>query len=347
MKAINDPIWKTRLQVLWIAFAALYSAVAKSHPPRELSSLLTVAAGALLVALLGNVLMETKQEKMRPVLLVAFGATVFVLPLSFREFGDPLASAFAVAFALMIGSLLVFALQDSVSHRLRYTYFVGMIMALIAGAVGFPITLLEKKALDSFHARENYYVFGIQGIAAVACFAVGLAVGQWALPSSLPHNRRQRSPSLLIASGLAAFFPTLLFIGLYWARMISVLGSPTNAIVFTALHSIGLGAIPAIFLLRWSCFEKSDLPTLKQCIWGLTLAFVTAGLTAAAMEMLRPTPTLGGGLICFCIVEAPTFLTVYASVLVGHLIAAYLALNAARSGSAAAISRKKVNRKAN
>lgn len=78
MKPINDPIWKTRLQVMWIVFAALYSMIAKSHPTRELSSLLTVLAGALLIALLGHVLMETKQEKMRPVLLVAFGATVFV-----------------------------------------------------------------------------------------------------------------------------------------------------------------------------------------------------------------------------------------------------------------------------
>lgn len=333
MTPLNDPIWKTRLQVLWISFAALYSAVAKSHPTRELSSLLTVVAGALLIALLGHVLTERKQEKMRPVLLVAFGATVFVLPVSFREFGDPLASAFAVAFALMLASLLVFAFEDGVSHRLRYAYFVAMVMALIAGAVGFPITLIEKAILSRMDDRRDYYVIGIQGVAAVAAFAVGLATGQWALPASLPHNRRQRSPSFLLTTGMAALFPSLLYVALYWTRIVSVVGSHTNAAVFTTIHVMGLGPIPAFVLLRWSRRRNSDLPAVKRCLYGLIFGLVAAVFSAAAMEMLNPKSTVGGALIRFSVVEAPTFLTVYGSVIIGLSIAGRIALGTARTRS--------------
>jgi hypothetical protein len=289
--------------------------------------------------------METKQEKMRPVLLVAFGATVFVLPLSFQDFKDPLASAFAVAFALMMGSLLVFAFEDRVSRRLRYAYFVAMIMALVAGAAGFPITLLEKAALNGTDSGKGYYVVGIQGVAAVACFAVGLAVGQWVLPSVLPHNRRRGSPSLLIVACTATLFPILLFLGLYWARMVAVLGSSANAVVFTAVHSIGLGALPAMFLWQRSRIDSSDLPGSRYFVSGLALGFASAVFSAAVMEMLSPIPTLRSGLIRLSVVEAPTYLTVYGSVLIGLLIATYVSLSAARHGSAVVISRNRAKRK--
>lgn len=244
-----------------------------------------------------------------------------------------------------MGSLLVFAFKDRVSRQLRYAYFVAIIMALVAGAVGFPITLLEKAALGSSDGRKGYYVAGIQGVAAVACFAVGLAVGSWVLPSAPSRDRRRSHPSLLVVACTGAFFPILLFVGLYWARMVSVLGSSTDAIIFTAVYSIGLGAIPALFLLRRSHIDSSDFVSAKSWVYGLTLGLGGAVFSAAVMEMMSPKPTLRSGLIRLSVVEGPTYITVYGSILVGLLIAAYVARSAARGASVIVSSLNRANKK--
>lgn len=327
MKALSDPIWHPRLQVLWIVLSAVYAASAKSRPERSTSSVLILIAGALLVTLFGHVLFKTT-SKANSVLLVAFGSSVFLANVSYSDFKDPLAAAFAIIFALMTGSLLSVSIDGRLAQQLRYRYFVAIILTVVAGGLGLPLTLLEKAVLDSTVHREGYYVAGIQGLAAGACFAIGLCVGSSVLPSSLPHNRRTADRSIFVTLPLCATLPAMMYFGLYSKTLQTVFPWKVSTVSFVVAQTIGLVAVP-VMVLKQIQRRGTVYPWQGRALTTLLLAAVsTAFLVSAHVELLRQSPNMISWGARAAIVEVPTYVCVYATLAIGITLASRAASSA-------------------
>lgn len=324
MLTLSDEIWQARLQVLWIILAAVYVAVGKVYPRRSLSSLLILLAGFLLVALLAHVLVKKDARKLRGVLLVAFGSSIFLVSNSYSPFSDMLAAVFAVIFSIMTGSLLVLRLDGKVSQRLRYHYFVSMVLTLVGGTLGFVVTLAVKYLLDLTVGRNGYYIIGAQGLASVACFATGLIAGPAALPSTLPYNSGWRRIEPILFS--LALLPAVVLVSIYRKPLTVFFGTILRSSIFVAVQGIVAVAV-SIFLIR----ELVGLHGRRRrtIVLGLFVLaiLVSAFATASLIGFLRVGSIKPGFIALAFGVEAPTYFAIYGGVILGVVLARRMAEN--------------------
>lgn len=172
----GDPQWGTRLQMLWIAFTAIYSWAGDRYPIIITSSSLMLAAGTLLLAVLAHIIASADQDRVKRTLLVAFTASLFLVNTSVHTFKDHLAALFAGLFACMLGGLLWGRSTDALLKRFQYLAFVSMSLALIPAATGLGATLALKRFLGKNDLMRQY-VFAPQGTAALCGLAIGLILG--------------------------------------------------------------------------------------------------------------------------------------------------------------------------
>jgi hypothetical protein len=322
MRPLSHPIWESRLQVLWILLSAAYAIFGKSDPRRAVSSILVVIAGFLLIALFAHVMFAREAHEAKAALLVAFASSVFLATTSYVDFKDPLASGFAISFSLMCGSLLCLELSGRASQQLRYRYFTAIIFTLMAGAVGYPLTLLQKLILNRTIGLDGVYVAGAQGVASLACFGIGMVVGPRILPRTLPHNDRKSRRALFAILPFAALLPVALFIGLYRDRLLAFAGSNAVALRFLILQAIGLVVVP---VLAFSMVELDDrFPRSRRLLFLLATSVVSAVVVTTLSELGRPFASSHRWFMRVAIVELPTFSLVYVSLMLGTTVACAL-----------------------
>lgn len=318
MRPLSESIWQARLQVSWILLSAAYVAIGKVYPRREVSSLLILVAGVLLVGLLCHVLIQTDIKKTRGVLLVAFGGSVFLITNSISPFNDILAAGFASLFVLMTGTLLVLRLGAKSSQRLRYRYFVSIVFTLVGSIIGLLFTLLVKYVLTASGSREGYYVIGMQGVAAVACFSTGFIAGPSVLPSTFPYNSpRERRKSLLL---VLALLPAAVLMALYHQRLLNFFGDLPRALSFIVCQSV-LSVLVSLALVQELVRARGwGFKNHRALRFAVVAVLFSAVTTAVIVELLKP-----GGNTNWAIraagIEAPTYFSIYGGILLGTVLA--------------------------
>lgn len=331
--SLRHPLWRPRLQVVWILLAAVYVLAGDLYPSRALSSLLILAAGALIVAVFTHVLIENDYEKSRNTLLVAFGATLFVLNQSLRTFEDYLGAVFAALFAMMLGSLIWQSGKGWKRQRLKYTYFVAMCSTLISGVLGFPLTLGLKGLLDATVGRSGYYLIGAQGVGALISFAAAACLNARLLPNRIPFYRNVETLTLR-----QAFFGTLLgaiatatiLFLLYPGRLQSLFGSLSVSYAVLAAYMATVIVPTALFLRRFHRWSREGLAPLKLTAVSLLLIGLAVGAANAGLvqtTLAPPHRAATNWIVRFLMVEGPCGLFYTGSFGLGLLVLRRIAWN--------------------
>lgn len=141
MRPFYDPVWSSRLQILWVLFTGAYLIIGALTEARVVSSILAVIGGVLITAVFAHVLLEDQLERLQSLLLIAMAACLFLAHESAKTFSDYLATIFASIFALMVMRLLWAAESTQRLQLLKYRYFCTMSLVLISATFGLLVIL--------------------------------------------------------------------------------------------------------------------------------------------------------------------------------------------------------------
>lgn len=328
--ATGRATWQTRIRLSWILLAALYVQIGKIAPHRPVSSVLIVVVGALVVTLLAYILIETDQKEIEGTLLIALGATLFVITNSVDPFGDYLGAAFGGLFAIMFISLLLCKRRDLGRRTLECRYFVGMCGAVCAGAVLFPFTL-SLKALLARLSLEEYYFLGPQGLGALCALCAGVIIGGAILPSELGASRKHRSPVgqrlawLTLSVAVSTIVITTAFALTYGERFVSYLGGLSEGVLVVGFYST-TSLLAVLLSFNGSQGSLESVVRTKRVVRVVSLVIIVAVANSAILEIAsRGSIELKRVIARLLAVEGPTTISVVIAMGVGIVVAKNLA----------------------
>ncbi|MGZ8216617.1 hypothetical protein [Methylomagnum sp.] len=180
---ISDSVWDSRVQVLWVAVALLYSfSDDKVLGNKGLSSFIILMGGGLVFFLIIHVLVCGMMDRTRQTLMVALTASsvlIYQSAAKFKDYGD---AFFASIFALLVATLLWMPDNYKKRNRLMVNSIVIMALILWVSLIQLGTTVLSKLILKALQEPDNYMIYGPQGVGAFYALGIGIILGCQMLP---------------------------------------------------------------------------------------------------------------------------------------------------------------------
>lgn len=249
VERFSDSIWDFRLQVLWVAYTALYIAAGSITQERFVSSLLSTIGGGLIVAVILHTLLEEHSEKTNSTLFIALAACVFLVQESYKTYSDILGSVFAFVFALLAATLLWIRDENPIKWHFKYTSFVVMITTIVCSFVQLLVTVFIKFVQNHFMPDANYYVIGYHVSGIFAALICSLWFGRSLLPPSLPNNESSNNKLSIVKLISLILFMFMVIGGFFMndKRMLDNFGYLNRSLIVSLLYS------SAYVLTLWLC----------------------------------------------------------------------------------------------
>jgi len=180
------PIWNYRLQLLWVAFTALYISVGTFYIDQWVSSLMVTMGAILILALVAHILPSKDISSVRPTLLLAFASCLFLTQESLNVYEDELAAAFSAIIGVCC-ALLAWIEHEQASKILRRMVFSVLILLVATSISQLLATLIIKSMISHQVVREEVYIIAPHSLGVAAGAMLGFSYGSYLVKNS-PHN---------------------------------------------------------------------------------------------------------------------------------------------------------------
>lgn len=183
---ISDPVWDSRLQVLWVMLALFFSFVDDKIPGKTgLSSLIILIGAVLILFLLLHVWVCGISDRTRQTLIVALASSSFLVSessLKFKDYGD---AFFSIIFSTIIAILLW--IPDNHIIRKKWTLKSIIVMTLIVwiSLIQLGTTILLKYFLKQLSESSDYMIYGPQGVGAFYALGIGIIMDWYMLSENV------------------------------------------------------------------------------------------------------------------------------------------------------------------
>lgn len=253
--AFAADIWNTRLQIIWIFFAAIYLAIGAFAPSRFISSLLVTLGATIICAFFAHSLVIKEAEKSRSSLMIAFVSCFFLAEQSHSVFNDSGGSFFNLVFGLMCALLLWYEDQRKARDSLAIRFFVTVTLGIVCSYTLLLVNLLTKLYVKHGFDNEGYYLIAPHTTGILGGMGLGLFAGIACFGG--PQSKLDRAGKrnlLLLSAAIVIIVTCIQFFG-NRHRLENHSQSLARNLLFCALYSTPYILFPA-FLMRKFCNRK-------------------------------------------------------------------------------------------